>query len=238
MNPVFVSAYNIGSTLVESPPSLLGDSMEIEGHYTFECVGPANEQDRLMLIGFLDSNPDFIEEHGDRCNIEAAKFLGIKLIKKWDTGFDNTVMTEGKNLLLSTGLQGSAYTVTGPFMGLISSVSYTAIAAADTAAQIDGTNQWKEAGSSTFFPLYTTPRKTLSFSAPSGGVIATSAAASFAIITTGGTIKGAFVIFGSGASSTIANTSGTLLSAGLFVSGDRAVLVGDTVNVSYSLTLS
>lgn len=156
---------------------------------------------------------------------------------KWTDTIKNTVMTEGKNLALDTFLAGSSYTVTGPYMGLISSVSYTAIAAGDTAAQINGTNGWKEAGSSTNYPLYTTPRKTCVWSAASAGSKALSAALSFPIITTGGTVKGAFVIYGTGAVSTIANTSGTLLSAGLFTGGDKVVGVGDTLQVSYSLAL-
>src|SRR5574343_543195 len=58
--------------------------------------------------------------------------------------FKNTVTTVGKNLALDTLLGGSAYTVTGPFMGLISSVGYSAIAAGDTMASHAG---WAEAGS-------------------------------------------------------------------------------------------
>jgi hypothetical protein len=49
---------------------------------------------------------------------------------------ENTVVTVGTNLILDQALAGSAYTVTGPFMGLISSVSYTAIAAGDTMASL------------------------------------------------------------------------------------------------------
>jgi hypothetical protein len=150
----------------------------------------------------------------------------------WRDSFPNTVMTLGKNLLLNTGLAGSAYTVTGPFMGLISDDSYSAISAADTMASHAG---WKEAGNA-FTPTYTAPRKTAVYSAASGGTKSLSAALSFAI-TGPGTVKGAFITFGTGAVSTIDDTNGTLLSAGLFSGGDRAVINGDTLNVSWSLSL-
>lgn len=146
--------------------------------------------------------------------------------------FHNTVATVGKNLALDTILAGSAYTVTGPYMGLISSTSYTAIAAADTMASHAG---WLEAGNANA-PTYTSPRKTAVWSAASAGAKALSAALSFAITGTG-TIKGAFMVYGTGAVTTIDNTAGTLLSAGLFAGGDRAVLSGDTVNISYTLSV-
>src|SRR6187549_1787691 len=62
---------------------------------------------------------------------------------KWREVIDNVVQTVGKNLALDTFLGGAAYTVTGPYMGLISSVSFTAVAAADTMASHAG---WLEAG--------------------------------------------------------------------------------------------
>ncbi len=151
---------------------------------------------------------------------------------KWSDEFPNTVCTIGKNIALDAFLAGSAYTVTGPFMGLISSASFSAISAADTMASHAG---WLEAGSANA-PTYTAPRKTAAWSAASAGAKALSAALSFAITGTG-TVKGAFMTFGAGAVSTIDNTSGTLLSAGLFTGGDRAVVNGDTLNVSYSLAL-
>lgn len=151
---------------------------------------------------------------------------------KWRDVFANTVVTVGKNAMLDAALAGSAYTVTGPFMGLISSSGYSAISAADTMASHAG---WTEAGNANA-PTYTAPRKTAAWSAASAGAKALSSALSFAITGTG-TIKGAFLVYGSGAVSTIDNTSGTLFSAGLFTGGDRAVSNGDTVNVSYSVSL-
>ena len=151
---------------------------------------------------------------------------------KWSDKFHNTVVTVGKNLILDQALAGSAYTVTGPYMGLISSVSYSSISAADTMASHAG---WTEAGA-TNAPTYTSPRKTAAWSTASSGSKALSASLSFSITGTG-TIKGAFLVAGSGAVTTIDNTSGTLISAGLFSGGDRAVLNGDTVTVSYSMAL-
>lgn len=161
-----------------------------------------------------------------------AECIGSDGCVKWRDTFYNTVVTVGKNAMLDQSLAGSAYTVTGPFMGLISSVSFTAISAADTMASHTG---WTEAGA-TNAPTYTAPRKTAAWSAASAGAKALSSALAFAI-TGSGTIKGAFLTFGSGAVSTIDNTSGTLFSAGLFTGGDRLVSNGDTVNVSYSVSL-
>lgn len=151
---------------------------------------------------------------------------------KWRDIAKNTVMTAGKNLALDTILAGSAYTVTGPYMGLISSSSYSAISAADTMSSHAG---WLEAGNANA-PTYSGSRKTAAFSSASSGSKALSSALSYSITGTG-TIKGCFIVFGPSASATVDNTSGTLLSAGLFSGGDRAVINGDTVNVSYSLAL-
>ena len=150
----------------------------------------------------------------------------------WEDEFRNTVMTVGKNLALDTFLAGSGYTVTGPFVGLISSVSYSAINAADTMGSHAG---WLEAGA-TNAPTYTAPRPTASWAAAASGAKALASPASFSI-TGAGTVKGAFIVYGSGAVSTIDNTSGTLLSAGLFSGGDQVVASGGTLQVSYTLSL-
>jgi hypothetical protein len=152
---------------------------------------------------------------------------------KWHDTIENVVTTVGKNLALDTFLAGSGYTVVGPFMGLISSVSYTTgPAAGDTMSSHGG---WTEAGNANA-PSYTAPRKTCAWSAAAAGSKALSAALSFAI-TGSGTIKGCFLVYGSGAVSTIDNTAGTLLSAGLFTGGDKVVANTDALNVSYSLGL-
>lgn len=152
---------------------------------------------------------------------------------KWKDTIKNLVTTLGKNLALDTLLAGSSYSVTGPYMGLISSVDYSAIAAGDTQASHAG---WKEAGG-TNAPTYTAPRKTAVFAAASSGAKTLTAALSFGI-TGDGTVKGCFIVLGTGAVATIDNTSGVLFSAGLFTGGDKVVANTDTLNVSYTANLN
>jgi len=111
-------------------------------------------------------------------------------------------------------------------------VSYTAVAAGDTMASHVG---WLEAGSANA-PTYTGNRKTAVWSAASAGGKALSAALSFAITSTG-TVKGAFLVFGTGAVATKDDTGGVLWSAGTFSTGDKAVVNGDTLNVAFSTSL-
>jgi hypothetical protein len=154
----------------------------------------------------------------------------------WSDVIDNLVVTEGKNAALDAFLSGSGYTTTGPYLGLISSVGFSAVSASDTAAQLNGSNGWKEAGISTFYPLYVGTRKTCAWSSASSGSKSLSSPLSFTIQTTGGTVKGCFVVFGAGASSAIGNTSGVLWSAGTFTN-DKILSDGDVLQVSYSTSL-
>ena len=167
---------------------------------------------------------------------EQAHAIGVYTVElfdkhgklKWREEFPNLVTTQGKNFLLDNGLAGSAYTAAF-YLGLISSVTYTAIVAADTAASHTG---WTEAGA-TNAPTYTGPRKTAVFSAASAGAKALSSPLSFTF-TGAGTIKGCFL----STIATIDATTGFLYSAGLFTGGDRAGIVsGDIINVNYNTSL-
>ena len=170
---------------------------------------------------------------------EAASAKGVYTFKcfdreggslLWEQIFDNVVCTVGKNLMLDSSLTGSAYTVVGPYMGLISSVSFTAVAAADTMASHTG---WNEAGS-TYAPTFAA-RIAPSFNAASAGSIDTTAT-SFTM-TGAGTLEGAFIVYGTGAVTTLMDTNGVLLSAGLFTGGAQPVNSGNLVQVTYSLSL-
>ena len=148
----------------------------------------------------------------------------------WEEDFHNTVVTVGKNLMLDTLMAGSAYTVTGPYMGLMSGTPTPA--SGDTMASHGG---WTEVGG-TNAPAYSGTRKTAVWSAASGGSKALSAALNFTF-TSGGTVGGAFIVLGTGASSTQDNTSGTLFSAGAFGTGNRTVISTDQLNISYTISV-
>jgi hypothetical protein len=165
-----------------------------------------------------------------------AKCIDINGKVKWEDTIDNVVCNEGKNLALDTFLAAASYAVVGPFMGLISSVSYTvAPAVGNTMASHSG---WYEVSATTYFPTVAARLTTNGdWSASVSGVKAITTALAFTIITNAGTLKGCFLVYGSGAVATLGNTSGSLLSAGTFTGGDKAVTVGDIVQVSYSLAM-
>lgn len=149
----------------------------------------------------------------------------------WSDEFENTVVTVGKNLILDSALAGSGYTA-AEFLGLISSVGYSAIAATDTMASHPG---WTEAGT-TNAPTFSGNRGAAAWSAAAGGAKALSANPAFTM-TGPGTLKGVFLVGGSGATNGVMSTGGVLVSAGLFAGGDRTVAANDVVNVSYSISI-
>lgn len=146
---------------------------------------------------------------------------------KWEDGFENLTTTEGRNEALTQFLKGSSYTAAF-FVGLVDNASFTALAITDTAAQINGTNQWIEC---TDYSQSTRPALTLG-TASAGSIDNVASLATFSINATK-TINGGFVV----TNSTKAGTSGKIYGEGSF-SSPRSFVSGDTLTVQVTLTLA
>lgn len=149
---------------------------------------------------------------------------------KWSDSYDNLVTTQGKNHLLDHGLAGPA-TAIAVRLSLITSGTPVI---GDTYATHAG---FVELGSG-----IVAARGTPAFSAAAAGVKATSAAVTFSIVGTG-TITGSAInlVVGTvgnlGVVADTATSGGILFSAGLFAVA-KTVSSGDTLNVTYSSTLT
>ena len=155
---------------------------------------------------------------------------------KWEESFPNLVNAVGKELMLDTLLKGSSYTVVGPFLGLISGSTPTFLAA-DTMASHVGWTEFSNytVGGSAVRGTAVFASATSSGLSPSNITTSAASAITYTITGGGGTVGGCFLVTGSGASSTIGNTSGTLYSAGAFAT-PKTTTAGDTVSVTYSTT--
>lgn len=158
---------------------------------------------------------------------------------KWEDVIENVVCTEGKTAALNAIFKGSAFTQVA-VMGLIGNTTYSTPVAGNTAAAINTTgsaNNWNESTSGV-----SAARKDLTtsnvFTVTSNS--AETSAQSFSIVGTD-TINGVFVLIKSSAgvapTTTVANTSGALWSAGAFTGGAKAVSSGDTLSVTYTTSL-
>jgi len=155
---------------------------------------------------------------------------------KWEEEFPNLVNAVGKQLMLDTLLRGSAYTVVGPFLGLISGASPT-FTAADTMTSHAGWTEFVNytVGGSAVRGTAVFAASTSSGTTPSNVTTSAATAITYTITGAGGTVGGCFLVTGTGAVSTQNNTSGTLYSAGAFATA-KVTTAGDTVSVTYSTT--
>lgn len=155
---------------------------------------------------------------------------------KWEEGFPNLVNAVGKQLMLDTLLSGSSYTTVGPFLGLITGATPTFLAA-DTMSSHSGWTEFTDytVGGSAVRGTAVFGAASSSGLSPANVTTALATAITYTITGSGGIVSGCFLVTGSGASSTISNTSGTLYSAGAF-STAKTTTAGDTVSVTYSTT--
>jgi hypothetical protein len=146
---------------------------------------------------------------------------------KWEADMTNLVVNTGLQDMNNKYFKGSTYTASF-FLGLVTGpASATTYAAADTLASHAG---WAE------FTDYSGSRKAVTFGTPTTAapsvIDSTGSPSSFAITGTA-VVAGAFIC-------TVASgTSGILFSEADFGSpGDRSVVSGDTLNVSYTFSLN
>lgn len=154
--------------------------------------------------------------------------------------FDNGVTNEGKNAALET-LFHSGTQFTAWRLGLIDNAGYTALAAADIYDNINQSgNGWDE------FTSYTdaangnssSTRPTWTPGTASSQSITNSSPVVFDI-TGSGTIKGLFACAGTNAQTKGDHTAGSahkLWGTALFNDGDKAVVSGDQLKVTYSVS--
>lgn len=144
---------------------------------------------------------------------------------KWIERVRNLVVNEGLNDVLSKYLKGSSYTASH-FCGLINNSGFTALAAGDTAAQINGTNQWTELTN-----YSQSVRQAMTWGSVASQSVDNSASPATFTINATVTIKGAFVV----TSSTKAGTSGLIFGETSF-SAARSLVSGDTLTVTVTAT--
>lgn len=150
--------------------------------------------------------------------------------------------TSNKNLVVTTGLneiqkefwKGSSYTA-ALFIGLIDNADFTSIALTDTAAKIVtttpgvGDNQWKE-----FTGYSESVRQTLTMGTATAGALDNSLSIATFSVTTGFTLKGAFIV----TNSTKGGTSGILIGASAAAGGTVPILSGQQARITVQSTLA
>ena len=156
---------------------------------------------------------------------------------KWEDSFPNLVNAVGKELMLDTLLKGSSYSVTGPFLGLISGASPTFGTGSDTQTSHAGWTEFVNytVGGSAVRGTAVFASATSAGSTPSNVTTSAATAIVYTITGAGGTVGGCFLVTGSGATSAQSNTGGVLYSAGAFTTA-KVTTAGDTVSVTYSTT--
>lgn len=165
-----------------------------------------------------DTLTEGVEAHGKY----TVQCVGADGLVRWEEVIDNLVVTVGKNDLLDKYFTGSAYTATW-YLGLVNGATAPTYAAADTMASHAG---WTE-----IVPYSQATRPQPTWASASAGSKATTATA-FSI-NASATVAGCFMT----SNNTKSGTTGILYSAGSFTTGNRAVLSGDTLNVTYTASV-
>lgn len=146
---------------------------------------------------------------------------------KWEDSAKNLVVNAGLQDMNTKYFKGVTYTAAW-YIGLVNNAGFTAYAAADTLASHSG---WTESTAYSGGNRATATFGTATTADPS--VINNSATPGAFSITSSVTIRGAFLCNVQSNSS----TSGLLFSVSDFTGGNRSVVNGDTLNVTYEFSL-
>lgn len=185
---------------------------------SFAETAKATEKATASLVAATGAN-EMLSITGDY----TVECVGADGQVKWTEEIKNLVVTVGKNFMLDTTFSGSTYSAAW-YLGLVNGASSPTYNAADTMASHSG---WSE-----FTSYSETTRPAPTWGSASGGSKATTATAFN--INGSGTVAGAFLT----TDNVISGTTGTLYSAGNFSGGSRIVASGDTLNVTYTATLT
>lgn len=139
----------------------------------------------------------------------------------WSEEFDNIVVTAGLNDSLDKHLKGSSYTAAW-YVGLLSATP--TVNAADTMASHAGWTEIADYDEAT--------REVLTLGTVSAGSVDNSASKASFTINGSVTVGGAFTT----SVSTKSGSTGVLYGAGAFTGGNRALVSGDTLNVTVTCT--
>jgi hypothetical protein len=150
----------------------------------------------------------------------------------WEDEFHNLVLNAGKANLLDKYFAGSAYTAAW-YMGLVDGGSTPTYNAADVSSSHAG---WTE---NVGYSNSTRPSISWNAATGTGGGSGSAGAGSKASTATSFTINATGTIAGCFLStlSTKSGTTGTTYSAGSFTAGNRSVLSGDTLSVTWTGTV-
>jgi len=155
--------------------------------------------------------------------------VGADGVEKWTDTFHNLVVNQGLANMNSAYFGGGAQTTTW-YVGLVTGPgSGTTFAAADTLASHAG---WTENTD------YSGNRKAVTFGSPTSGSPSGQSAISNSASPSAFSMTGTAVIAGAFLASVATGTSGILFSGSDFTGGDKSVASGDTLNVTYTFTLT
>jgi hypothetical protein len=221
---------NIDSSAVASVAQGAGsvDAAGVAGSYKVTCYGPKDE--------FREEYAALKEQYDIAVENDIASLVAVLQAKmlpmvefKWEDIIENLVTREGMAFILGA-ISNSGATLGAPYVGLYtagtptdadtmaSHAGFTEAATTVVAARVSA-GAW---GSVTPGTTSTKATGTVVFTGASGG----------------GTVLGCFLVTGSGAAATQGSTAGVLYSAGAFTGGSKTIALNDTLNVTYTASVT